>query len=259
MRAAPFLGAIETRRQAGHFQFALMQATVPAHAVAEHGHADPHWVFAWDGDYQSRARALDTAAAATLVLNPPDTEHRDCFGERLGKFMAVSWSREDWQHLSEVLPLPKVPIQIPVALGLAQTLATGLSRSLQDLELESLSLRLLDRSLSEQRPLPGAAWLARAEAYLDAHPDCPDVRTLAGAVGVHPVSLARLLRQRCGVTPAQYLFRHRLQRACGWLRLSARSVTDIALDLGFADAAHFSHRFRRAYGVNPRAFRQDRR
>lgn len=256
MQAAGFLGALETKRQVGHFQFSLMQATVPAHAVAEHGHDDPHVVLAWAGDYWTRARAEGGSSALTLVLNPPDTEHRDCFGERLGKFMAMSWARSDWQRLSEVLPLPRTPIQIPMAVTLAERLVGGVSRSLPELELESLSLRLLDRSFSVPQAQPGTRWLARAADFLDAHPDCPDVRTLANAVGMHPVSLARALRQRLGETPAQFLYRHRLRRACAWLQLSGRRITEIAHALGFADTAHFSHRFRQAYGQSPRQFRE---
>jgi AraC-like DNA-binding protein len=38
-----------------------------------------------------------------------------------------------------------------------------------------------------------------------------------------------------------------------------RSVTQIALECGFADSAHFSRWFRREYGEAPLAFRRSRR
>ena len=36
----------------------------------------------------------------------------------------------------------------------------------------------------------------------------------------------------------------------------ARSVTDVAFDVGFADLSNFVRTFRRAAGVSPRAFRK---
>ena len=256
MRTQGFLGAIERRRQAGHFQFSLMQATVPAEAVDEHAHVDAHWVLAWGGDYRTRADDRGGPASATLVLNPPETEHRDCFGAVLGRFMTVSWSSADWQQIAEVVPLPTTPTQIPMALALATRLSENLAIQANDLDLESLALQLIDRAGRDTGLGSALPWLRRAEEFMCAQPDCPDVRTLSAAVGVHPVSLARLLRQHSGETPAAFLLRHRIERARCWLRVSDRSVTEIALDLGFADAAHFSHSFRRVLGFSPRQYRQ---
>jgi AraC family transcriptional regulator len=59
-----------------------------------------------------------------------------------------------------------------------------------------------------------------------------------------------------GVTPHQYLVRSRLRRAAGLLADPARSVTDIALDVGFDDLSNFVRSFRRAAGVSPGAFRR---
>lgn len=233
-----------------------MQATVPAHAVEEHAHADAHWVLAWAGDYQTRAHDCGAPATATLVLNPPETEHRDCFGAVLGRFMTLSWAEADWQQLTEVLALPAMPTQIPSALPLATDLAAQIARHGSDLSLESLALQLIDRAARDQHLGSALPWLRRATDYLTAHPDCPDVRTLAGAVGLHPVSFARLLRQHLGESPAAFLLRHRIERARCWLRLSGRPITDLALDLGFADSAHFSHCFRRHVGMSPRRYRQ---
>ena len=59
-----------------------------------------------------------------------------------------------------------------------------------------------------------------------------------------------------GVTPHQYLVRSRLRRAARLLAEEDRSITDIALDVGFADLSNFVRTFHRAAGVSPRAFRR---
>ena len=59
-----------------------------------------------------------------------------------------------------------------------------------------------------------------------------------------------------GVTPHQYLIRARLRRAARLLAEEERAITDIALDVGFADLSNFVRTFHRAAGVSPRVFRR---
>ena len=54
------------------------------------------------------------------------------------------------------------------------------------------------------------------------------------------------------------LNRYRISRARALLETSPRSVTEIALAVGFADLAHFSRTFHREVGVTPNAYRRAR-
>jgi AraC-like DNA-binding protein len=66
----------------------------------------------------------------------------------------------------------------------------------------------------------------------------------------------RVFASVLGVTPHQYLVRSRLRHAAGLLADEGRSITDVALDVGFADLSNFVRTFHRAAGVSPRAFRR---
>jgi AraC family transcriptional regulator len=59
-----------------------------------------------------------------------------------------------------------------------------------------------------------------------------------------------------GVTPHQYLVRSRLRKAARLLSEPERSVTDIAIDVGFTDLSNFVRTFHRAAGVSPSRFRR---
>jgi AraC-like DNA-binding protein len=61
------------------------------------------------------------------------------------------------------------------------------------------------------------------------------------------------------VTPHQYLLRLRLARAAKLLAEEDISVTDVALEAGFADLSNFVRTFRRAAGVSPSRFRRTAR
>ena len=61
------------------------------------------------------------------------------------------------------------------------------------------------------------------------------------------------------MTPHQYLVRARLRRAARLLAEDERSITDVALAVGFADLSNFVRTFRRAAGVSPGRFAKSAR
>jgi AraC family transcriptional regulator, arabinose operon regulatory protein len=79
---------------------------------------------------------------------------------------------------------------------------------------------------------------------------------VANACNLSVSRLAHLFRAQVGLSPMQFLERERLERAKSLLELTPRQVGEIAREVGFEDAFHFSKRFRRWTGSSPRAFRQ---
>ncbi|WP_162606021.1 helix-turn-helix transcriptional regulator [Jiangella aurantiaca] len=78
---------------------------------------------------------------------------------------------------------------------------------------------------------------------------------LAAAAGVSVSTLCRAFQRRFGLGPVAALERLRLARAEPLLWMSNLSLQAIAVQCGFADAYHFSRRFRAVYGLAPSAFR----
>ncbi|MEV0777089.1 helix-turn-helix transcriptional regulator [Streptomyces sp. NPDC050433] len=78
---------------------------------------------------------------------------------------------------------------------------------------------------------------------------------LARAAGISESTLCRICRRQLGVSPVEGIERLRLARAEPLLWLSNLSLRAIAVQCGFADAYHFSRRFRAVYGMSPSAFR----
>lgn len=80
---------------------------------------------------------------------------------------------------------------------------------------------------------------------------------VASAMGISVRHLHRLF-SATGNTLGEYVRSRRLQQCRLDLmhpRLQERTITEIAFYWGFSDAAHFSHSFRKQFGVSPRAFR----
>ena len=101
-----------------------------------------------------------------------------------------------------------------------------------------------------RRAVEAALWLEQ-----HAH-QAVDLDSVSQQAGLSPFHFLRLFARVLGVTPHQYLVRCRLRHAARLLADPARSVTDVAFDVGFADLSNFVRTFRRAAGVSPRTFRK---
>jgi AraC-like DNA-binding protein len=101
-----------------------------------------------------------------------------------------------------------------------------------------------------RRAVETALWLDA-----NAHEEV-DLERAAAQTGLSPFHFLRLFAGIVGVTPHQYLLRSRLRRAARALAADDRPVSDIALDVGFADLSNFVRTFHRAAGLSPRNFRQ---
>src|SRR5262249_27711851 len=96
-----------------------------------------------------------------------------------------------------------------------------------------------------------------AALVIDAHAQQQlDLEQVAREAGLSSFHFLRLFARVIGVTPHQYLVRSRLRRAARLLADGGRSITDVALDVGFGDVSNFVRTFHRAAGVSPRRFRQ---
>lgn len=83
----------------------------------------------------------------------------------------------------------------------------------------------------------------------------PRLAELATALGCSPFHLSRTFREVAGMSLRRYVGRLRARSAAERLAHGARDLTALALDLGYADHAHFTNAFRREWGIPPSAFR----
>lgn len=88
--------------------------------------------------------------------------------------------------------------------------------------------------------------------------DPPSMDAIARYVGFSSRQLERAFSAALGVAPAAFQRQLRKNYACWMLENSPHSITEIAFDCGFSDAAHFSREFRSAFGLSPRQYRADR-
>jgi len=83
-----------------------------------------------------------------------------------------------------------------------------------------------------------------------------EMRHLAREVGLSRPHFFKLFKKQMGVTPNVYLNTLRSEQAITQLMNTPKTVTDIALDLGFASQASFTRFFASNVGISPSEYRR---
>ncbi|WP_437866445.1 AraC family transcriptional regulator [Sorangium sp. So ce302] len=217
--------------------------------------------------YRVRGEAFELVAGSLLVGHPGDEytcSHEHVVGDECLSFQlapALVEALGDGDGAFRAGGLPPVP-ELMVLGELAQAAAEGRSDIGVDEVGVLLAARFVEVASGRKRRPPDTGARDRRRAveaalWLDEHAHEPiDLEGAAREVGLSPFHFLRVFGKVVGVTPHQYLVRARLRRAARLLADGARSITDIALDVGFGDLSNFVRTFHRAAGVSPRGFRK---
>lgn len=87
------------------------------------------------------------------------------------------------------------------------------------------------------------------------------VGSIAQAFACSTRQIHRLFQDEARMTVSKYIWKSRLEHSFRDLRdtvLHQHSITDIAFNRGFSNAAHFSRLFKETYGMTPREYRRAR-
>lgn len=99
--------------------------------------------------------------------------------------------------------------------------------------------------------------VAQVKSYINTHFDEElSLQDMADAIRVSPYHLAHVFKDETGYSPKQYLLRRRLGEAQTLLISTRRSVTDIALEVGFGNPSHFNSMFSKYIGMSPSRYRE---
>jgi len=82
-----------------------------------------------------------------------------------------------------------------------------------------------------------------------------EVSDLARECALSRSHFSRAFKSSTGLSPQEWIRQQRIDRAKQLIRNTDRSLTQISLECGFCDQAHFCHIFTRSEGINPFAWR----
>lgn len=184
------------------------------------------------------------------------------------ELMQAAWSEIFGANAGPVNLRPELVLDDPCILFLLKSLMATIEapRSHSALLLESMTDSLVLSLISSSSNLTAhmhtyhnalsKSIARRLREYVEdnLHEDISldDMAEIAGMSRFH---FTRLFKQAFSVTPIAYLNERRMSRACQLLGDARLSIGDIAVLCGFSEPSYFATRFRKAYKLSPRAFR----
>jgi len=229
-----------------------------------HFHPHAHLIYVLSGSYsESCSSGPVELGAKSLRYLPPGHTHANRF-HRGARCVVIEIAPAVFARVSQSTKTLERAGQIegPVSGWLAERLYEEFQRPMEGggLALEGMLLELTAESA--RRAGKGIAkivpeWLKNARRHLESN--ClraVSLAEIARVSGMHRVHVSREFRKHFGTTIGEFLRNLRVEHARRLLKSTTQTLTDIALDCGFADQSHFSATFRRLTGLTPAVFRQ---
>ena len=82
------------------------------------------------------------------------------------------------------------------------------------------------------------------------------LKELAGVLCLNPTYFSNIFHEMTGSRPTEYIATRRIEMAQRLLLSTAFSIKELADQLGFSSASHFSHTFKKQLGISPQQYRQ---
>jgi len=190
--------------------------------------------------YMSLSPQLLNMAAESFDLDPAQVEIRNRFQVRDSQLENIGWVLK--AEMESGYPSGRLYVESLAIAVAARLVGCHSSRSLDPGKQNG---RLSDRRLRQV--------LSYIESNLGQDISLHDI---AGVAGLSVSHFKGLFRQSLGIPVHQYLIRRRVERATSLLRESNLSISQIALETGFAHQSHLAHHMRRLLGVSPKTLRE---
>ena len=205
-----------------------------------------------------------------LVFVPAGREYVDHQETRdLPRITCFYFDQNAFPGGGEVAPPPRVFIDDAELLKTAFRLTSALERpqahdwaycEALGVVLAHDLVRLGQRGRRPERSVHGglAAWQEQAaKRHIDERlADHVSLAALAALVRLSPCHFSRAFKQSFGMPPHRFHIHRRIERAKELLADPGRSVTEIAISVGFSSASSFNGAFRKTTGVTPSEYRR---
>jgi len=165
--------------------------------------------------------------------------------------------------------IPQFSKPDPILSGIGSSLKSELETNGSEAKLyvESaatfLAAHLLRHHCTRTQSLPNDAGglpkykLRTAIAYIQEHlGEEITLEAIATHLNMSQYYFCHLFKQSMGVSPYQYVLQQRINKAKNLLKQRQLTITDVALECGFANQTHFTKYFRKLAGTTPKNYRE---
>jgi AraC family transcriptional regulator of adaptative response / methylphosphotriester-DNA alkyltransferase methyltransferase len=118
------------------------------------------------------------------------------------------------------------------------------------------NFRPCKRCRPDGKRLPDEEWIQHIAQFIEEHYQEPlTLSTIADRLHASPFHMHRTFKRVKGVTLSEYIQQKRIDAAKQQLTQTRLSIMDVAMRVGFPNAAHFSTVFQKKTGMSPSDYR----
>jgi AraC family transcriptional regulator len=247
--------------------FTLSEALYPSGLKQpRHTHTLASFSFVLAGSYvENHGRHTRTRQPSTIVLHPPQESHSVAFQNEQVRILSVQLGFERLAYIREhsIVLDSSASRRTETIAWLGRRIHREFRRAdaVSTLAIEGLIFEILAEASRSQQVATSEGksplWLKQAREFLhDNFSESLIFGDVAKAVGVHPVHLARVFREKTGYTMGEYVRRLRVEFACRQISATELPLCEIALAAGFADQSHLTKTFKSLRGLTPSEYRK---
>ena len=195
----------------------------------------------------------------SVILLPPNTQMKYCTEQKTA-FWEFYWLNLVGERMLSIASrLWRDNRYFVRSISLSERLFENIMKETSsELERSALVGEIIDRILSEavfntsQKRSPVDHILSYMQ---DHYTEQIDLSGISKRFFISQNQIIRVVSERTGYTPHEYLTRLRLNKACELLQFTAAPIMDIGRAVGYSNNSHFSAVFRRIYGISPAEYR----
>ncbi|NIG53909.1 response regulator transcription factor [Chitinophaga sp. Cy-1792] len=257
LSAGHYFGKEQQCNDAGLFRLNITDYQ-PETLIQKHYHENAYLSMLLSGGYREiSTKSEDIILPGEVLFRPAGYTHANHFHEQPGRCLNIEFNHE---ALREILPDHQLPASLQhFRAGVLEDLYKLLYHFFHDPN-SDLSEEYILHCLADMTAvvIPSRLpWFGTAQKILENDFDTHHtIKSLAAAVFVHPIYLARAFKERTGLTVGEYQLKMRTRRALQLLITTALPIADIAYAAGFADTAHLIRSFKSKYRTTPLQFRR---
>jgi AraC family transcriptional regulator len=234
----------------------------PSSIMAPHRHEEATLGLVLSGHYLDRIFGSETEhRGGHLLFCPPFEPHSQVFSKHGALKLLMRPTPQALDYLAGAMTLDGAPFVRSgrlAQIGVQLAVELGSRDESSEIIIEGLIgeiLGLLGRSASGRRGIAHSHVRAAYEFVTEHVSMRLTLGEVAAAVGRDPLRLSLDFQRAYGMTIGQLARRLRLARAMERLTLGSQPLSEIAVEAGFYDQAHFTRAFKAAYGMAPGRFR----
>lgn len=225
----------------------------------EHAHERAYFSMLVSGSYfeESEGQRFEYRPFET-GFHPSRMPHRDGIGVHGARFLCLEIAPQITRMLGPELANKPILLRDELALPMLRAYSAVVETGLSPFELDGVLWELVGAVSALDSVVDSIVpkWLSRCVDLIRSdYAKALTIQDMAPRVGIHPVHLSREFKRRFGQTLGEYTHQVRVRSACSELAGDHKSLSQIALDCGFADHSHFCRVFKRQVGCSPSRFR----